>query len=707
MTGRLLFIYIVATYMCLPIRAAGCTMVVDSLVINDSVSVSEVTVTARRAEFKWDKNVLVANVQDTDLKNELHLNDILQRLPGLWVKDGQVMLPGRKPPIYYINDRKVMNSLEIESLPVSNIKEIRVLTVPSPQYDSDGGPVIVITTKRLRDEVNLVNNASLLYNSHWSGMENLHVMLQKGKLNLYGLYRYNDQASATDSRNRQYNLLNDTVWQLYTPENSLQRTRQHTMQLGMDYQTESRTIGLKYYTAFNRSGKEVHAPYTVSNNMSGHTLELDNRQNSRTYSPYHHLSFFVSQKIGERWTVKNAADYLFKKNTSTTDVHETAQAVPSQTSYKSVGSWHIFSNQLSLIYQLNDNHSLSAGAYVKYSKGKNSLSYSDRSVEQYSETTETQYRTFASYSGTVGNWTLSAGINYDRLFTKSKDQQGRLLKEENIPHVRPYLSLSYLTSAGAMHMLDGTMTTQQPLYSDLNTSVSYINRFNYSQGNLYLRPSTEYSIGYTFYWKQLFVGLTYAFTKDPLNTDVTLYPGKPYAVIHQMINDRNYHTLILNANYRHQVGCWEPTVGFLCYKNFYTYTFNGKEYRTGRPLMSLDFSNIFHLPRDFRLTIDYKQNFKGEVYNIQSHANSSVNIELQRSFLKDRLQCSLKVQDIFNRQRSNNIGRYDKVMVDTRSYPHTRGISLNFVFRLNKPIKHSYKGESAAEDEIRRLNKEE
>ena len=71
MTGRLLFIYIVATYMCLPIRAAGCTMVVDSLVINDSVSVSEVTVTARRAEFKWDKNVLVANVQDTDLKNEL------------------------------------------------------------------------------------------------------------------------------------------------------------------------------------------------------------------------------------------------------------------------------------------------------------------------------------------------------------------------------------------------------------------------------------------------------------------------------------------------------------------------------------------------------------------------------------------------------------------------------------------------------------
>lgn len=282
--------------MCLPIRAAGCTMVVDSLVINDSVSVSEVIVTARRAEFKWDKNVLVANVQDTDLKNEIHLNDILQRLPGLWVKDGQVMLPGRKPPIYYINDRKVMNSLEIESLPVSNIKEIRVLTVPSPQYDSDGGPVIVITTKMLRDEINLVNNASLLYNSHWSGMENLHVMLQKGKLNLYGLYRYNDQASATDNRNRQYNLLNDTVWQLYTPENSLQRTHQHTMQLGMDYQTESRTIGLKYYTAFNRSGKEVYAPYTVSNNMSGHTLELDNRQNSRTYSPYHHLNFFVSQK---------------------------------------------------------------------------------------------------------------------------------------------------------------------------------------------------------------------------------------------------------------------------------------------------------------------------------------------------------------------------------------------------------------------------
>lgn len=103
-------------------------------------------------------------------------------------------------------------------------------------------------------------------------------------------------------------------------------------------------------------------------------------------------------------------------------------------------------------------------------------------------------------------------------------------------------------------------------------------------------------------------------------------------------------------------------------------------------------------------SVDYQQYLKGELYNIKARANSHVNLSLQRSFLKDKLQCVLWVNDIFKKQRSRANAFYHNINLETVSGSNTRGVSLNIIYRFNHSLKRKYKGESSAEEEMRRLN---
>ena len=351
-----------------------------------------------------------------------------------------------------------------------------------------------------------------------------------------------------------------------------------------------------------------------------------------------------------------------------------------------------------------DNHNLSAGANVSHSKGKNDIRYSDNSYNGYSQTTENKWRAFLSYEGSWGNLNLNANLSYDWLHTVSRNFAGDILKKENIPNIHPSLSLSYMTQKGQMHMLNYGISINRPQYSDLNNEVQYLNRFSYKQGNLYLKNSVEHALGYIFYWGDFFANLTYAYTHRPLMDYATPYTLHPYATLYRTVNEPYYHTLILNTNYKHSFQYWEPSVGFMLYKCFYSYQTTEGRQDTRTPFLSFSISNRFNLPFKFCLTVDYQQYLKGELYNIKARASSYVNLSLQRSFLKDKLQCALRVNDIFKKQRTRANLFYHNIHAETASQSNTRGISLNIIYRFNHSLKRKYKGENSAEEEMRRLD---
>ena len=676
----------------------------DSIAVSDTVLLNEVQVLGKKKAFKWEKNTLVANIQDSDLKNELTVNDVLRRLPGLWYQNGQITIPGKKSPVYYINERKVTLMSEIEALSVHNIKEIQVMTVPNSYYDSDGAPVILITTKRIADAVNVESNSHLSYYEQWNGTENVSSMLQKGEMTFYFLYKYGSNYAQNDSKGTQYNMFNDTIWKISSQNKNRGRTRTHHYQFGMDYQKNNLIVGLKYNGLYGKGNNKASSMKNVTNDRNEGSFSLDSRQNQVSPSQYHHLNLFVSKGLGDKWRLKNSMDYLNRKNEGGTDVSEESSGIQSNLDYTSLNKWNIFSDQLSLIYRITDNHTLSVGANVSYSKGNNNVRYSDNSYNGYSQTTENKWRAFLSYEGSCGNLNWNANLSYDWLHTVSKNLAGDILKKENIPNIYPSLSLSYMTQKGQMHILNYGISISRPQYSDLNNEVQYLNRFAYKQGNLYLKNSVEHALGYIFYWGDFFANLTYAYTHRPLMDYATPYALHPYATLYQTINEPHYHTLILNANYKHSFKYWEPSIGFLLYKCFYSYQTAEGNAHTRTPFLSFSFSNIFKLPFKIRLTVDYQQYLKGELYNIKGRPYSFVNLSLQRSFLKDKLQCALRVNDLFKKQIIRGDIFYHNIHANSVSQSNTRGLSLNIIYRFNHSLKRKYKGESSAEEEMQRLN---
>ena len=102
--------------------------------------------------------------------------------------------------------------------------------------------------------------------------------------------------------------------------------------------------------------------------------------------------------------------------------------------------------------------------------------------------------------------------------------------------------------------------------------------------------------------------------------------------------------------------------------------------------------------------MDYQQYLKGELYNIKGRPYSFVNLSLQRSFLKDKLQCALRVNDLFKKQIIRGDIFYHNIYANSVSQSNTRGLSLNIIYRFNHSLKRKYKGESSAEEEMQRLN---
>ena len=694
-----LFLFMSSAMLC-----ATNVAVKDSIDVADTVKLNEVQILGKKKAFKWNNNILVADVQGSDLKNEINLNDVLKRLPGLWEQNGQIIIPGKGTPVYYINERKVMLMSEVTSLSVRDIKEIQVMAVPSSYYDSDGAPVILIKTKKVVDAVTIESNSGVSYYDKWNGSENISSMLQKGKTTYYFRYRYGSNYTQSDDWSMQYNTFNDTIWGIATQSRNQRRTYTHNYQLGMDYQKEDLIVGLKYNGSYGRGDGETYSAKSVTNDRNTAFFSLNSNQNQTAPSQYHHLNLFVSKGLGDKWRLKNSADYLNRRNEGNTDIREETDGTSSGLNYVSLNKWHIFSDQLSLHYRIADNHNLSAGANVSHSKGKNDIRYSDNSYNGYSQTTENKWRVFLSYEGSWGNLNLNANLSYDWLHTVSRNFAGDILKKENIPNIHPSLSLSYMTQKGQMHMLNYGISINRPQYSDLNNEVQYLNRFSYKQGNLYLKNSVEHALGYIFYWGDFFANLTYAYTHRPLMDYATPYTLHPYATLYRTVNEPYYHTLILNTNYKHSFQYWEPSVGFMLYKCFYSYQTTEGRQDTRTPFLSFSISNRFNLPFKFCLTVDYQQYLKGELYNIKARASSYVNLSLQRSFLKDKLQCALRVNDIFKKQRTRANLFYHNIHAETASQSNTRGISLNIIYRFNHSLKRKYKGENSAEEEMRRLD---
>ena len=449
-----------------------------------------VTIKGTRSQFRQKNGGIVARISGTSLEKEPTATEVLAKLPGMFKnKDGKPQAFIGGAPEIYINERKVQDYSVVENLPVTQIKEVKVIHHPGAEYGNNVGCVLLITTKKNLQGLAIVENSGFLFDSYVSNNHDLDLTYTRGKITYYaklgyanwqGKWKEQDIATHYVSGSNTGNNAGDNAT-TYIASSTLDCKHNYNdhfyWSAGADLAlTEKQTIGVKY------DGYNIHQPmpfkmtsYAMTNDHVDDNVTGDNK--FLYYDWQHHVNAFYQGKYGEKWKLNFFGDFVKLHTEQAQFVDEisergaakgkgaatspsalvAASSSPSVPLLASVPSdsiaWSLASssplqearNKFTLLpqsdgtiwgakaranYTINDKQTWMMGAEYNYVKSESRTDYTpaDKGISTHSITKENHAAVFAEYSLDFKPFSLRVGLRYEHVDSRLdylKDETGR------------------------------------------------------------------------------------------------------------------------------------------------------------------------------------------------------------------------------------------------------------------------------------------
>lgn len=232
-----------------PVTIASDMVIPEPVILKDtSVGMGEVVVTASTPAFKMKGGNVIANVANSVLNRETKVMDVLRKIPGMTMEDGQLTSFTGGTPIIYINGKKTRSIDEVKQLEVKNIKNIELITNPGAEYDASVGAVLLITTIRRAEGWSVQLEGELSQNHRLSNEESIKLNYQTGNLNLFGTFTYGDFRRKSHQLMKTIITTPDTIWtQDLDQQSKAIIYTSYNYSAGADYSfNERHSIGIQY-----------------------------------------------------------------------------------------------------------------------------------------------------------------------------------------------------------------------------------------------------------------------------------------------------------------------------------------------------------------------------------------------------------------------------------------------------------------------------
>ena len=449
-----------------------------------------VTIKGTRSQFRQKNGGIVARISGTSLEKEPTATEVLAKLPGMFKnKDGKPQAFIGGAPEIYINERKVQDYSVVENLPVTQIKEVKVIHHPGAEYGNNVGCVLLITTKKNLQGLAIVENSGFLFDSYVSNNHDLDLTYTHGKMTYYGKLGYANWQGIWKEQDITTNYVSGSNTGSNAGDNATSYISSSTTDCKHSYNdhfywsagadlalTEKQTIGVKY------NGYNIHQPmpfkmtsYAMTNN---HVDDIVTGNNKFLYYDWqHHVNAFYQGNYGEKWKLNFFGDFVKLHTEQAQFVDEisekgaakgkgaatspsalvAASSSPSVPLLASVPSdsiaWSLASssplqearNKFTLLpqsdgtiwgakaranYTINDKQTWMMGAEYNYVKSESRTDYTpaDKGTSTHSITKENHSAVFAEYSLDFKPFSLRVGLRYEHVDSRLdylKDETGR------------------------------------------------------------------------------------------------------------------------------------------------------------------------------------------------------------------------------------------------------------------------------------------
>ena len=669
----------------------------------DAAMLGEVVVKANVPVTRIDGDALVTNIKGTVLEKMGTANEVLGRLPGVVDNDGTIEVVGKGKPAIYINGRLVRNTHELQQLGAEKITKVEVVTNPGARYDATVNSVIRITVEKEAGEgFAFDSNTNITYRDFIYGSEIVNLNYRKKNWDLFGMLEYGESKREWQNINMQKAWLASYYMQDCHQKSFSQSTLLNG-QVGFAF-TPSANHSLGMYYKTNNSSIRLTPQFTTEVWIDDMLEESYNAENKIDMLAAEHLIDGYYSGVFGGWTLDGTFDVMW---TNSTDDQTTQEY--SATSSDRVITVDDGADARLLAGKVNVSRPLWKGNLnfgTEYTDSRREDHFYNAEGIMESSSTLIEENNAALYVDATqrfGELTLQLGARYEHI-NSDYYKNGEKVTEQSRTYDKIFPTAMCLLPMGeSMLQISYAKKYDRPLYSQLSSTVLYINRYMYERGNPLLRPQFRDILSLNYKYRWFILSGSYTHAKDQMISSVTQYEEGSNILLSTKENSRySLDKLQMIASLTPHFGKYHPTLVGGMMSQFHTINYRDEKKQLNTPMWIVRFNNMLELPHAYTINADLNFTSRGDAENIEASGSWKIDLGVNKEIGK-HWNVRLAANDIFNTARMRSYTMYnDASEMYMETCANTRAVVCTVKYKVNTtPSK--YKGKGAGQSERQRL----
>lgn len=502
-----------------------------------SSSLANVTVVARKPMYEQKPDRLVINVASSITSAGNTALEILERSPGVAVnrQQGTILILGKDGVHIMINGK--MNYLPpsavvqmLDGMSAGNIEKIELITTPPSSLDAEGkaGYINIVLKQNDNFGTNGSFSGTVGYGKGWNTQANLSFNHRKGKVNIFGTFSYNRKKSPFLGNG--YNRISNgaEVYENYSYVDRTDTNRQHSARLGLDYQTDNRTvIGIlltsngRWYRQTENTSTSFFVNKLLDTVVNNFNSELNNWQD-------YGVNVNLQRNFNSKSSVSFNAWYLHYKNNQPFDYYsqyydKTGHLIYDETTRnKKLTPLNFWIGAIDFARQLSEKIKLEAGIKGTMADFVNDLRFerlvqnkwlADTSLSSVYTLDENYQAAYISLNYKMSEKTgLQTGLRFEYTNTNLESEKNKNVLDRHYGKLFPTLFLSHKLNDHNSVSLTVSSRITRPQFNQLAPFTYYINRNAVLTGNPALQPAISHAVGAGYSFKKYL--LQVSFTRE-------------------------------------------------------------------------------------------------------------------------------------------------------------------------------------------------
>lgn len=694
----------------------------DVVMLDDAV----VTMTLPVVEQKIDKTVV--NVANSVTAEGNKAIDMLRNSPGVTIdNEGNIQLDGKAVAVWIDGRPSHLSGKDLESylngIEATALEKIELISHPSAKYDAEGsGGIIDLKLKRNRlkgfnGSIRAGHNGSV-FNKHYYHDTDASVNLNY-RSNISNTFFSYSPSFGTDFMTFDSEFFDTTQanWKQRSSTFNQQSGMFHSLRLGTDFFINKRhTIGFIVNAHFHNNKSKEEPKYTYNQTFINDTLQetanslINSITNSNNISANLNYTAVFDEEKSSELTVNFDYLYWLSKDSSYNDnryfkgEEKTFSQLPLIFIQNMRQTINVYSLKADFQHTFIKILQFESGLKASISQTDNRFLRENLKSDVWSKDmlrssdflyTEQIYALYASLAAQINpKWSVKGGLRGEYTYDIGNWTTQAKKTYRDYFDIFPTVFAAYQHNENYNFSLSYTLRINRPSYWRLKPFREYIDENTSVEGNPNLLPEKTHHVAFrTSLFQHFGINLNYAHEQNTA-TQLLTFDGKDK--VYKWDNFGHGDDLFLGLS------CSEfPLVkNRLTMSLFsdlgYSYEINNKGNFEKHSFFASFYGNLtLILPKNWKIEASGWGNTGGYSGYFKVSSMGSLSLGIRKSFLEQKLQLNLKLDNILNTMRSNLVYKQDNInyTIKQQYSAPSFGISLSYNFGKVTQTKHRNVGE--------------